>query len=141
MGRSTMAKLGYIMKDKNISHKTKFFKLTETLVFPIVTYGSESWTMKKQKRKSIDVFELRCWHRVLRIPWTVKRTDKSVVEEIKPKMVLDSTIQGQGLRYFSHIIKKHNSIKKNIMLSKSEGKRRGGMQRSRWLDRVMEVMG
>ena len=121
MGRSAMAKLGYIMKDKNISHKTKV-KLTETLVFPIVTYGSESWTMKKQKRKSIDVFELRCWHRVLRIPWTVKRTDKSVEEEIKPKMVQDSTIQEQRLRYFSHIIRKHNSIKKNIMLGKSEGK-------------------
>ena len=98
MGRSTMAKLEHIMKDKNISNRTKV-KFTETLAFPIVTYESESWTMKKWERKRIDAFELWCWHQLLSTPWTAKRTNKSVVEEIKPKMTLESTIQGQRLLY------------------------------------------
>ena len=128
------------MKDRDVTTNTKV-KLTETLVFPVMMYGCESWTMRKAERRRIDAFEMWCWRRVLRIPWTARRTNKSVLEEIKPEMPLESKIQQQKLKYFGHVMRKDNSIEKYIMLGKVEGKRRRGRQRMRCIDGVKEIMG
>ena len=97
--------------------------------------------MRKAERWRIDAFEMWCWRRVLRIPWTAKRTNKSVLEGIKPDTPLESKIQRQKLRYFGHVIRKDNSIEKNIMLGKVAGKRKRGKQRTRWIDGVKDMMG
>jgi hypothetical protein len=125
------------MKDQDVKKVTKF-KISE-MVFPTVTYGSEKWTVMKRERKKIDAFELRTWRRILRIPWTEKRTNISVLEEVKPKRSLEATILRLNLLYFGHVMGAKGSLKRNIMLGQVAGNRRQGKPRMRWLDSIKEV--
>jgi hypothetical protein len=106
-----------------------------------VTYGSESWTVRKRERKKIDAFELWTWRRILRVPWTEKRTHFSVLEDIKPKRSLEATILQLKLRYFGHIMRAKRSLERDIMLGKVEGHRKQGKTRMRWLDSIKEATG
>jgi hypothetical protein len=140
MGRVAIAKLDKILKDSDIRKGTKI-KLVETIVFPVVTYGSESWTVRKRDRKRIDAFELWTWRIMLRIPWTAKRTNLSVVEEVKPKRTLEATILRQKLRYFSHAMRAKLPLGRDIMLGQVAGCRRQGKPRMRWVDSIKEATG
>jgi hypothetical protein len=122
MGRVAITKLDKILKDSDIRKGTET-KIVETLVFPAVTYGSESWTARKKDRKRIDAFELWTWRRMLRIPWTARRTNLSVVEEVKPKRTLEATILRQKLRYFGHGMRAKLPLGRDIMLGQVAGDR------------------
>src|SRR5215471_17993050 len=111
------------------------------MIFPIVSYGSESWTIKKKDRKSIDSFELWCWRRLLNIPWTAKRTNQSVIDEIRPHMSFEAQTTKFRLSYFGHIMRREESLEKDIMLGKVEGKRARGRPPVRWLGMVKEDLG
>lgn len=139
MARSALSNMHKIIKSNDISKKTKI-KIVETMIFPIAIYGSETWTIKKQDRKRIDAFELWCWRRVLKIPWTKRETNKSVIERVEIKTTLEGRIVKQRLRYFGHIIRKDGSLEKDLMLPTCEGRRRRGRPRQRWIDGVTEVM-
>ena len=139
LGKTAMAGLGKLMKDRDISKTTKV-KIINTLVFPVVLYGSECWTVKKAERKKIDAFELWCWRRMLRISWTDKRTNKSILEEIKPSYSLETIVVKHRLSYFGHIIRS-KGMEQDIMLGKVQGRRRRGRQRIRWLEGVTKETG
>ena len=109
------------------------------MVFPVEMYGSESWTIKKADRRRIDAFELWCWRRLMRVPWTAKRTNLSILKEINPKCSLEGQILKQRCQYFGHLVRRENSLEKTLMLEKCEGKRRRGRQRMRWLDSAIEA--
>ena len=109
--------------------------MISTLVFPVVLYGCECWTVRKAERKRLDSFELWCWRRLLRIPWTARKTNQSVLEEIQPQCSLESMVVKQRLSYFGHIARS-KGIEHDIMLGKVQGKRRRGRQRIRWMDGV-----
>src|SRR5215510_11559174 len=128
MGRMAMTKLKKIMKDRDMTEATKI-RRTETIIFPIVTYGSESWTVRKKDRKKIDAFELWTWRRILRVPWTERRTKLSVLEEVKPNRSLEATIVRLKLRYFGHIMRAKGSLERDIMLGQVAGYRRKGKPR------------
>ena len=115
LGRAAMTGLNKIWKDKDITITTKC-RIVNALVFPVVLYGCESWTIRKVERRRIDSFELWCWRRLLRIPWTARRTNKSVIEEIKPTNPLEAQIKKQQLSYFGHIMRSENSLEKSMML-------------------------
>ena len=129
-----------MMKSTKTSKHTKV-KLIETLVFSIALYGRESWTMKKRDRKRIDAFELWCWRRVLKIPWTQKETNKFVIAKIGPKTSLEAIIIKQILSFFGHIMRRDVSLEKSIMLGKCDGARRRGRPWQRWLAGVVEATG
>jgi hypothetical protein len=135
-----MTKLGKIMKDPDVKKATKI-KIAETIIFPTVTYGSESCTVQKKERKKIDAFELRTWRRILRVPWTEKRTNLSVLEDVKPKRSLEAKILRLNLRYFGHVIKKKRSLERDIMIGQNEGHRKQGRPWMRWLDSIKEATG
>ena len=105
----------------------------------VVMYGSESWTIKKADHRRIDAFELWCWRRLLRVPWTARRTNLSILKEINPDCSLEGQIRKLRLQYFGHLMRREDSLEKTLMLGKSEGKRRRGRQRMRWLDRVIKT--
>ena len=125
-------------KDKDITITTKC-RIVNALVFPVVLYGCESWTIRKAERRRIDGFELWCWRRLLRIPWTARRTNKSVIEEIKATTPLEALIKKQQLSYFGHIMRRENSLEKSIMLGMGGGSRKRGRPRARWLDDIKAV--
>ena len=102
-------------------------------------YGSETWTIKKADCQRIDAFELRCWRRLLRVPWTARRTNLSILKEINPECSLEGEILKLRLQYFGHLMRKEDSLEKPLLLGKHEGKKRRGRQRMRWLDRVIEA--
>ena len=102
-------------------------------------YGSESWTIKKADCRRIDAFELWCWRRLLRVPWTARRTNLSILKEINPECSLEGQILKPRLQYFGHLMRREDSLEKTLMLGKGEGKRRRGRQRMRWLDRVIKA--
>jgi hypothetical protein len=135
-----MTKLEKNMKDRDVKKATKI-KIAETIIFPTVTYGSESWTVRKTERKKIDVFELWTCRRILRVPWTERRTNFSVLEEVKPKRLLDATILRLKLRYFGHVMRAKGSLERDIMLGQVAGYRRQGKPRMRWLDSMKEATG
>jgi hypothetical protein len=135
-----MTKLEKIMKDQDIRKGTKI-KIAETVIFPTVTYGSESRTVRKKERKKIDAFELWTWRRILRVPWTEKRTNLSVLKEVKPKRSLEATILRLKLRYFGHVMRAKGSLARDIMLGQVAGYRRQGKPRMRWLDSIKEATG
>ena len=110
--------------------------LVKAMVFPVVMYGCESWTIKKGERLRIDVFELWCWRRCLRVPWTAKRTNQSVLKEINPEYSLEGLMLKLKLQYFGHLMRRADSMEKTLMLGKIEGGRRRGQQRIRWLDGI-----
>ena len=137
MGRKAMFSMDKVIKSKNISLATKI-RIIKTMVFPVTTYGCESWTIKQADRRKIDAFELWCWRRILRVPWTEKRTNKSILQEIKPECSLEASMVKLKLSYFGHIMRRQDSLEKEIMLGMVGGKRRRGRQRKRWLDTIKE---
>ena len=107
---------------------------------PVVKYGCQSWTIKKAEHRRIDAFELWCWRRLLRVPWTAKRSSQSILKEISPEYLLEGLMLKLKLQYFGHLMGRTDSLKKTLMLEKIEGKRKGGWQRMRWLDGITNSM-
>ena len=134
-----MTNLDSIFKSRDITLATKV-RLVKAMVFPVVMYGCESWTIKKAKCRRIDAFELWCWRRLLRIPWTPRRCNQSILKEISPGCSLEGLILKLKLQYFGHLIGRDDSFKKTLMLGKIEGRRRRGGQRIRWLDGITDSM-
>ena len=135
-----MIKLNKIMKDTDITKETKI-RIVNAMVFPVMMYGCEGWTLLKSDRKKIDSFELWCWRKLLHIDWTMKRTNRSIIEEIKPDCTLEARIVQQQLTYFGHIMRADTSLEKMIMLGEMAGRRRRGRPRLRWMDRIKEATG
>ena len=114
--------------------------LVKAMVFPIVMYGCESWTIKKVERRRIDAFELWCWKRLLRVPWTTRRSNQSILKETSPGYSLEGLMLKLKLQYFGHLMRRANSFEKTLMLGKIEGRRRRGQQRMKWLDGITNTM-
>ena len=110
------------------------------MVFPVVMYGCESWTIKKAECRRIDAFELWCWRRLLRVPWTARRSNQSILKEVSPEYSLEGLMLKLKLQYFGHLIQRTDSLEKTLMLGKIEGRRRRGQQRMRWLDGNIDSM-
>ena len=108
------------------------------MVFPVITYGCESWTIKKAEHRRIEVFKRWCWRRLLRVPWTARRSNQSILKEISPEYSLEGLILKLKLQYFGHLIRRTDSLEKTLMLGKIEGRRRRGWQRMRWLDGIID---
>ena len=114
--------------------------LVKAMVFPVVMYGCESWTIKKAERRRIDAFELWCWRRLLRVPWTARRSNQSVLKEISPGCSLEGLMLKLKLQYFGHLMLRVDSLEKTLMLGRIGGRRRRGRQRVRWLDGITNLM-
>ena len=110
------------------------------MIFPVVMYGCESWTVKKAERRRIDAFELRCWRRLLRVPWTARRSSQSILKEISPEYSLEGLMLKLKLQYFGHLMPRADSLGKTLLLGKIESRRRRGRQRMRWLDVITNSM-
>ena len=134
-----MINLGSILKNRDITWPTKVC-LVKAMVFPVVMYGCESWTIKKAEYQRIDAFELRCWRRLLRVPWTARRSSHSILKKISPECSLEGLMLKLKLQYFGHMVWRANSFEKTLMLGKIEGRRRRGRQRMRWLDGTTDSM-
>ena len=130
LGRKVMTNLDSILKSRDITLSTKIH-LVKALVFPLVMYGCESWTIKKAEHRRIDVFELWCWRRLLRVPWTARRSNQSILKEISPEYSLEGLMLKLKLQYFGHLMRSADSSEKTLMLGKIEGRRRRGWQRMR----------
>ena len=131
--------LDSILKSRDITLSTKVC-LVKAMAFPVVMYGCESWTIKKAEHRRIDAFELWCWRRLLRVPWTAKRSNQSIGKEISPEYSLEGLMLKLKLQYFSHLIRRTDSLEKTLILGKTEGRRRRGRQRMRWLDGITDSM-
>ncbi|KAF7251836.1 LINE-1 retrotransposable element ORF2 protein [Varanus komodoensis] len=140
LGRKAMANLDSIVKSRDITLPTKV-RIVKAMVFPVAMYGCESWTIRKAERKRIEAFELWCWRRLLRVPWTARRSNQSVLEEINPDCSLEGQMLKMKLKYFGHLMRRKDSLEKSLMLRTTDGKRRRGRQRMRWLDGVTEAVG
>ena len=114
--------------------------LVKAMVFPVVMYGCESWTVKKAERQRIDAFELWCWRRLLRVPWTAGRSNQSILKEINPEISLEGMMLKLKLQYFGHLMRRVDSLEKTLMLGRTGGRRRRGRQRMRWLDGITDSM-
>ena len=114
--------------------------LVKAMVFPVVMYECECWTVKKAERQRIDAFELWCWRKLLRVPWTARRPNESILKEISPECSLEGLILKLKIQYFGHLMRRADSLDKTLMLGKTEGGRRRGRQRMRWLDGITDVM-
>ena len=114
--------------------------LVKAMVFPVVMYGCESWTVKKAECRRIDAFELWCWRRLLRVTWTARRSNQSILQEISPEYSLKALMLKLKLQYFGHLMRRPDSLEKTLMLGKIEGRRRRGRQRMRWLDGITDSM-
>ena len=134
-----MTNLDSILKSRNITLPTKVH-LVKAMFFPVVMYGCESWTIKKAEHQRIDAFELWCWRRLLRVPWTARRSNQSILKEISPGCLLDGLMLELKLQYFGHVTRRADSLEKTLMLGKIEGRRRRGRQRMRWLDGITDTM-
>ena len=134
-----MTKLNSILKSRDISLPTKVC-LVKGMVFPAVIYGCESWTIKKAECWRIDAFELWCWRRLLKVPWTARRSNQAILEEISPGCSLEGLMLKLKLQYFGHLMWRADSLEKTLMLGKIEGKSRRGWQRMRWLDGITNSM-
>ena len=133
-----MTNLDSILKSRNITLSTKVH-LVKAMVFPVVMYGCESWTVKKAEHQRIDAFELWWWRRLLRVPWTVRRSNQSILMEISPECSLEGLMLKLKLQYFGHLMQRVDSLEKTLMLGKIEGRRRG-QQMMRWWDGITESM-
>ena len=136
-GRKVMTNLDSIFKSRDIALPTKV-RLVNTMVFPVVMYGCESWTIKKAEHWTIDAFELWCWRRLLRVHWTARRSNQSILKEISPEYSLEGLMLKLKLQYFGHLMWRIDSLEKTLMLGKIEGGRRTGRQRIRWLDGITD---
>ena len=134
-----MTNLDSILKNRDITLSTKIC-LVKAMVFPVVMSACESWTIKKAEQRRIDAFELWCWGRLLRIPWTARRSNQSILKEISPEYSLDGLMLRLKLQYFGHLMQRTDSLEKTLMLRKIVGGRRRGWQRMRWLDGVTDSM-
>ena len=134
-----MTHLDSISKSRDITLPTKVC-LVKAMIFPVVMYGCESWTIKKAECWRIDAFELRCWRRLLRVPWTARRSNQSILKEISPEYSLEGLMLKLKLQYFGHLMRRADSFEKTLMLGKIEGRRRRGWQRMRWLDGITDTM-
>ena len=130
-----MTNLNNILKSRDITLPTKV-RLVEAMVFPVVVYGCESWTVKKAERRRIDAFELWCWRRLLRVPWTARRSNQSILKKISPGCSLEGLMLKLKLQYFGHLMWRVDSLEKTLMLGGIGGRRRRGQQRRRWLDGI-----
>ena len=133
LGRKVMTNLDSILKSRDITLPTKV-RLVKAMVFPVVMYGCEIWTIKKAESWRIDAFELWCWRRLSRVPWTARRSNQSILKDISPECSLEDLTLKLKLQYFGHLMWRTDSLEKTLMLGKIEGKRRRGLQRIRWLD-------
>ena len=134
-----MTNLDSILKSRDITLSTKV-RLVKAMVFPLVVYGCESWTVKKAEHRRIDAFELWCWRRLLRVPWTARKSNQSILKEISPGCSLEGLMLKLKLQYFGHLMWRTDSSEKTLMLGKIEGRRRRGWQRMRWLDGITDLM-
>ena len=137
--RKAMTNLNSILKTRDITLPTKVH-LFKAMVFPVVIFGCESWTIKKTKCQRIDVFELWCWRRLLRVSWTSRGSNESILKEISPEYSLEGLMLKLKLQYFGHLMRRIDSLEKTLMLGKIEGRRRRGWQRMRWLDGITNSM-
>ena len=134
-----MTNLDSILKRRHITLSTKV-RLVKALVFPVVMYGCDSWTIKKAEHRRIDAFELWCWRRLLRVPWTAIRSNQSILKEISPEYSLEGLMLKLKLQYFGHLIRRTDSLEKTLMLGNIEGRRRRRQQRMRRLDGITNSM-
>ena len=139
LGRKAMTDLDSILRNRDITLPTKVH-LVKAMVFPVIMYECESWTIKKAEHWKIDAFELWCWRRLLRVPWTARRSNKSILKEISPGCSLEGLMLKLKLQYFGHLMWRTDSLEKTLMLGKIEGRRRTGRQRMRWLDGITDLM-
>ena len=114
--------------------------LVKVMVFPVVMYGCESWTIKKAEHRRIDAFELSCWRRILRVPWTARRSNQSILNEISPEYSLEGLVLKLKVQYFGHLMRRTESLEKTMILGKLEGRKRRVQQRMRWLDGITDSM-
>ena len=134
-----MTNLDSILKSRDVTLPTKV-RLVNALVFPVVMYGCESWTVKKAEHQRIDTFELWCWRRLLRVSWTERRSKQSILKEISPGISLEGLMLKRKLQYFGHLMQRVDSLEKTLMLGGIGGRRRRGRQRMRWLDGITNSM-
>ena len=139
LGRKAMTNLDNILKSRDITLPTKVH-LVKAMVFPVVMYGFESWTIKKAECQRIDVFEPWCWGRLLRVTWPARRSNQSILKEISPEYSLEGLMLKLKLQYFGHLIRRTDSLEKTLLLGKIEGRRKRGRQRMRWLDGITDSM-
>ena len=139
LGRKAMTNLDSILKSRDITLPTKVC-LVKAMVFPVVMYGCESWTIKKAEHRRINAFELWCWRRLLRIPWTARRSNQLILKEISPGCSLEGLMLKLKLQHFGHLMWRVDSLEKTLMLRKIVGRRRRGRQRMGWLDGVTDAM-
>ena len=140
LGRKVLTNLESILKSRDIILPTKVCLVTP-MVFPVVMYGCESWTVKKAECRKIDAFELWCWRKLLRVPWTERRSNQSILKEISPGCSLEGLMLKLKLQYFGHLMRRADSLEKTLMLGRIGGRRRRGRQRMRWLDGITDSMG
>ena len=139
LGRKAMTNLDSVVKSTDITLLTKVH-LVKAMVFPAIMYECESWTIKKAECQRIDAFELWCWRRLLRVPWTARRSYQSILKEISPEFSLEGLVLKLKLQYFGHLMQRTDSFEKTLMLGKIEGRKRRGRQRMRWLDGITDSM-
>ena len=139
LGRKAMTNLDSILKSRDITLLTKVH-LVKAMVFPVVVYGCKSWTIKKAEHLKIDALELWCWRRLLRVPWTARRSNQSILKEINPEYSLEELMLKLQLQYFGHLMQRADSLEKILMLKKIESNRRRGQQWTRWLDGITNSM-
>ena len=139
LGRKAMANLDSIFKSRDITLSIEVH-LVKAMVFPVVMYGCEGWTIKKAERQRIDAFELWCWRRLLRVPWTSRTSNQSILKEISPNYSLEGLMLKLKRQYFGHLMQRTDSLEKTLMLVKTEGRRRRGRQRKRWFYGITDSM-
>ena len=139
LGRKTMTNLDSILKSRDITLPTKVY-IVKALVFPVVRYGCESWIIKKAEHQRTAAFELRCWRRLLRDPWTASRSNQSILKEDNPEYSLEGWLLKLKHQYFGHLMGRANSLKKTLMLGKIEGRRKRGQKRMRWSVSITDSM-
>ena len=139
LGRKVMTNLDSTLKSRDITLLTKVH-LVKAIIFPVVMYGCESWTIKKAECRRIDVFQLWCWRILLRVPWTARRSNQSILKEISPGCSLEGLMLKLKLQYFGHLMRRTDSFEKTLILGKIEGRKRRGRQRMRWLDGITNSM-
>ena len=137
LGRQAITNLDSVLKTRDVTLPTKFCRV-EAMVFPLVMHGCEIWTIKKAEHQSIDAFELWCWRRLLRVPWTARRLNQSILKEINPEYSSEGLML--KLQYFGHLMQRADLLEKTLLLGKIEGRRRRGRQRTRWLDGITDSM-
>ena len=139
LGRKVMTNLDDILKSRDITLSPKV-RLVKAMVFPVVMYGCESWTVKKAESQRIDAFEVWCWRRLLRVPWTARRSNQSILKEISTGISLEGMMLRLKLQYFGHLMRRVDSLEKTLILGGIGGRRRRGRQRMRWLDGITDSM-